>query len=44
MLDDIGEAGGGVVGCFCGDELGSFVVDVFNSLFGGLERIGGEDG
>ena len=44
LFDDVGEAGGRVVGGFGGDELGSFLVDVLDGLFGGLEGIGGEDG
>ncbi|PCI08596.1 hypothetical protein COB72_08075 [bacterium] len=44
LFYDVGEAGGGVVGGFGGDELGAFLVDVFDGLLGGLEGIGGEDG
>ena len=44
LFDDVGEAGCGVVGGLGGDELGAFLVDVFDGLFGGLEGFGGEDG
>ena len=44
LFDDVGKAGGGVVGGFGGDELSAFVVDVFDGFFGGLEGLGVEDG